>query len=301
MKIAAHILCYNVDRFILHTISNCYPHVDKIYLAWSPSSWGYGKEVLPNPTDIYAYSIEEKFPKCELVIGCWPTEEEMRNACLERAREDGCGWLIIQDADEFYTDSSWKTIIQMLNQSPQSINLIKSTWYNFWKHPSLVIVNKDGGLKGLNAGVALRVTDRARFVSKRLTSFSGSKEEAVLDVPCFHYGWVLSDHEMSMKIRTWGHTREFNPKVWYNLKWKRWSLASRNLRPVNPCSWARAEFFPGEIPAFVNDIFGQDIFISSDRLAPKQGSLRFFCSELFYDLSANWKWMKHWIRNNYLM
>jgi hypothetical protein len=299
MKIAVHILCYNVDRFILHTISNCYPYVDKIYLAWSPSSWGYGTEVLANPTDIHTYNIEEKFPKCQLLIGCWATEEAMRNACLEQARGDECDWLIIQDADEFYTASSWGTIIKSLEQAPKSVNLIKTTWYNFWKHPSLVVVNKDGSIKGLNAGFALRITDCASFVSKRKTTFSGSNAEAILDVPCFHYGWVLSDEEMRMKIRTWGHTQEFDPNVWYNLKWKRWILATRNLYPVNSCAWARAQFFPGELPSFVYDIFGQDSLMSSNLLAPKRVSLRLYCRELMYDLSANWRWAKYWIRNSF--
>jgi hypothetical protein len=299
-KIAVHILCFNVDKFLPHVVANCHPYVDKIYLAWSPHSWGYGNSVVENPTDILSYNLTARFPKCEVVEGSWATEEGMRNACVDKARMDGFDWLIIQDADEFYLESSWTTILQVLSQLPNEINLLKSTWLNFWKHPSFVLINNDGQTKITNAGFALRLTPQARFINKRLTNYSGTRSEAVLNVSCFHYGWVLSDEEMNTKIRTWGHAKEFNPSLWYELKWRRWSPATRNLGTVNPCSWTRAVFYPGELPVFAYDIFGSDLAVSSHSLTPKINSLRLVVREFFYDLAAHLKWLKYWIRNTYL-
>ncbi|QNI66416.1 hypothetical protein [Synechococcus sp. BMK-MC-1] len=300
MKIAVHILCYNVNTFLPHVVANCHPYVEKVYLAWSPHSWGYGQSVIENPTNIYSYNLPVHFPKCELVIGSWSNEQDMRNACLNKAREDGFDWLIIQDADEFYTESSWKTIVRVLSQLPQEVNLVKSTWLNFWKHPSIILVNHDGQTKTPNAGFALRLTPQARFIDRRLTNYSGSDSEAVLDVPCFHYGWVLNDEEINLKIRTWGHANDFNHSLWYELKWKRWSLATRNLRPANPCSWPKAVFYLGELPTFVHDIFGPELAIPSRSLTPKISSFRLIIKEFFYDLEAKFKWLKYFIRNTYL-
>jgi len=299
MKLACHILCFNIDKFLPHVVANCHPYVDKIYLAWSPHSWGYGSNVVDNPTDIFSYNLSEHFPKCEIVQGSWATEEDMRNACLDKARADGFDWLIIQDADEFYTQSSWETIIRVLKYSPAETKLYKSTWLNFWKHPSIILVNYDGQVKLTNAGFAIRLTTEARFTNKRLTNYSGSNSEAVLDVACFHYGWVLSDEEIIMKINTWGHSREFNSTLWYELKWKRWSFATRNLGTVNPCSWTRAIFYPGELPNFVYDIFGSSLAIPCCSLAPKITSPLLIANEFMYDASARLKWFKYWLRNTY--
>jgi hypothetical protein len=94
MKLALQILCFNVDRFLPHVVANCHPYVDKIYLAWSPFSWSYGELRQRNPTDIYAYSLISRFPKCEIIEGDWQTEEAMRNACLDNARSEGFDWML---------------------------------------------------------------------------------------------------------------------------------------------------------------------------------------------------------------
>lgn len=39
MKFGVHILYYNQDKWILKTIANCGPFVDKIYVAWSEKPW----------------------------------------------------------------------------------------------------------------------------------------------------------------------------------------------------------------------------------------------------------------------
>ena len=299
IKIAVHILCYNVDRFLLHTVKNCYPYVDHIYLAWSPVSWRY-RSRQSNPTHIHQYNLPAKYPKCQIIEGVWDTEEEMRNACLEKAREDQCDWLIIQDADEFYADSSWELAIRALAVAPASINLFKSTWFQFWKHPSIVIMNNDGQIKGTNAGFAVRIRPNSRFTFKRLTTFSGTDEESVLDVACFHFGWVLSDEEMALKIKTWGHSNEFDPETWFHLKWKRWSLGTRNLGTVNPCSWKRAVFFPGNIPDFAFDIYGSGFSIPCRSLKPKSNSAGLIAREFVYDIKSEWKWLKYWFKNSYL-
>lgn len=298
MKIASHILCFNVDRFIKHAVANCHPHVDKIYLAWSPVSWGYGAQRMLNPTDIHGFNLTKEFPKCEIVEGEWNTEEEMRNACLDRAKSDRYDWLLTQDADEFYPDSSWIIIKNSLKNAPMSVKQIKTTWYEFWKSPCFVILRSDQSIKGMNAGFALRVSDECYFISKRLTSYSSTKAEFVLDAPCFHYGYVMSNEEMSQKIRTWGHANDFftSSSQWFEFKWKHWSVETRYLNLINPCSWTKAILFPEEQPSFAFEIFGDNFLLPSAIFGRDRRSILASILESIYDLKALLKLFKSSIR-----
>jgi hypothetical protein len=242
MKIAAHVLAYNVNRFIAPVLKNIEPHVNKIYVAHPLQPWSYefhSENSMPNPTtleDILSANIGDKLT---IIHGSWSSEEEMRNACLLQAKIDGCDWLITQDADEFYPKSSWQKIFQALSSASE--DQIITTWYNLWKKPDLVIVNRDGTLKSTNAGFALRCKEELFFVDKRVTN---AKSTLILDAPCYHYGYVLSDNELLRKINTWGHTLEFDRKKWFSLKWKNWVNSTRNLHPVDPGLWKKAQPLP---------------------------------------------------------
>jgi hypothetical protein len=285
MRIAVQILCFNVDKFLPHVVANCHPHVDKVYLAWSPHSWSYGPKKRKNPTDIYKYNLAAKYQKCEIVEGVWETEESMRNTCLERARAAGYDWMLIQDADEFFTDSGWSMAIKCLKETPSEVNLIKTTWYEFWKHPTIVTTNRSGGIKGNNAGFAQRITPDAKFIKGRCTNYSDHRQSMILDTPCYHYGWAISDDEMELKIQTWGHVNDFNLHQWFSIKWLRWSFETKNLNPIDPYSWKKAVFFPGEHPAFAQEIFGSSLYIEEKMLVP-HFSTHQAIAETIYDSRA---------------
>ncbi|PHY12993.1 hypothetical protein CSW58_08830, partial [Caulobacter sp. B11] len=51
MKIACHILSYNVDLFIDHVLENSAPNVDKIFITYSVLPWGYNKEARSTKTN----------------------------------------------------------------------------------------------------------------------------------------------------------------------------------------------------------------------------------------------------------
>jgi hypothetical protein len=286
VKIAVHILCYNVDRFLLHVIANCHPYVDRIYLAWSPLSWGGGSFQKENPTDIYKYNLVPRFPKCEIIEGVWHTETDMRNSCLDKARADGYDWLIIQDADEFYSDAGWILALRALAIAPLSVNLVKTTMFNFWKHPSIIALNRYGGYKTNNPGFALRITPESCFVHMRGTIYADIAEAVLLDVPCYHYGWVLSDQEMKAKLSTWGHANDLDTNLWFRIKWERWNFATRNLNPLYPRAWSKAVLFPGEHQPFALDIFGSDFFLRENSLNNRL-HLRVLAEQIFYDAKVH--------------
>jgi hypothetical protein len=252
MKIAVHLHAYNASRFIKLVLHNMAPFVDKIYVAYSHRPAGYVPESRANksnPTAIDEILTAGIGAKLEVVQGDWLTEESMRNACLDRAKADGFDWMLIQDADEFYPEQSWHQILRVLRSNPQQEHFV-TTWYNFWKSSHYVLANEHGEIKSTNAGFAIRCRQHLKFTDKRLTNAVNSR---VIDAPCYHYGYVVSNEEMAHKISTWGHAREFNTERWYRLKWMNWRETTRYLHPTSPATWKSAIRFPLEQPDFADE------------------------------------------------
>jgi hypothetical protein len=261
MKIAAHALAYNVDKFIAPVIKNLEKNVDKIFIAYSEFPFSYNKEARKNNKNPTKLSYLKELAlnsgcEIEIITGIWDTEEAMRNSCLKRAREENFDWLLIQDVDEFYTDESWMEIKNILLEDKVT-NHFTTTWFQFWKSPKYVIQYEDGSIKNTNAGFAVRCKSDIIFERKRKCNY---KNTVILDYPCFHYGYIWNDIEMNKKINTWSHANDFftNPIEWFELKWKYWNLKTKNLNPVWPASWKRAIVFPNEQPEFANQFEDKD-------------------------------------------
>lgn len=258
-KLACHILAYNVDLFIEHTLRNCAPHVSKIYVMYPGRPWGYrpeAREARTNPTSkaFVQKAIEKvkrelpKPPEFEIIEGDWELDEDTRNAALDKARSEGFDWLLIQDADEFYTKSAWEMLLRKLAVTPA--DCIRTSWYIFWKSPQTVIEHHHGSIKDNNVGFALRCAEGIRFERSRTPNTNNVE---LVDASCYHYAYVMSDEAMFEKITSWGHSHQFNPTRWYRRKWQRWTLSSRNLHPVHPKMWRRVVRFPNEQPDFAEN------------------------------------------------
>lgn len=248
MQIAAHILAYNINRFLKPVLQNLEHHVDKIYVAHSERPLGYiqsSYETRQNPTKISDIRAASTSSKIEIIEGNWTIEEDMRNACLNRSKAEGFDWFITQDADEFYTDAAWEQIKRILLRN-KSDNHFRSTWYNFWKSSEYVLVDANGSIKHTNASFAFRCASDVKFVRRRWHC----NDSKVIDCPCYHYGYVMSDAEMLEKITTWGHAAEVFAKSWYHHKWKNWHVNTRYLHPLSPSHWNRAIRFPLSQPDF---------------------------------------------------
>lgn len=262
MQIAAHVLAYNVSRFIQPVLRNMAPFVDKIYVAHSKLPFAYApsaRSTKTNPTtreEILAAGIGSKL---EIIEGDWLNEESMRNDCLKRAKADGFDWLVTQDADEFYPEGSWARLRGILMRSADEEQFI-TTWYNFWKSSHYVLVNAKGAIKETNAGFAVRCRPNLRFIRQRLTNAASGR---VIDYPCYHYGYVMNDVEMLEKISTWSHAHEVRTMQWFRSKWINWSEVTRNLHPTNPAYWRCAVRFPLEQPDFAEQ-FSLPVLQKSD-------------------------------------
>ena len=257
MKIACHILSYNVDLFIDHVLENSAPHVDKIYITYSVLPWGYNKSARAtktNPTTLARVesaiarlrAVTGLTTPIEIIEGEWTTEDETRNMCLDRARLEGFDWLVIQDADEFYTEESWNFVKTAMIEDDHS-ECIQTTWYMFWKSSHFIIQHRNGNIKDNNVCFALRCNSGKRFVGSRATN---AQRITLIDATCYHYSYVMSDAEMVEKVTTWGHAHQFDSQAWLKHKWFNWTPNTQNLNPVNPVSWKRVIRFPNEQPLF---------------------------------------------------
>ena len=274
MKIAAHVLGYNVTRFLKPVLENLEPHVDKIYIAHAELPFGYiekSRETNRNPTKIEDIKAASSSNKIEIISGDWKTEDAMRNCCLEKARADGFDWFIIQDADEFYTDSSWKEIKRILHQNKTDDHFI-TTWYCFWKSSHYVLSDMNGSIKSVNAGFALRCKSNLKFIGRRVCNYSYKK---IIDTPCHHYSFVMTNEEMSEKIATWSHAHQLFSKSWYKCKWLNWTESTKWLNPIVPTMDVRAIRFPMEQPDFA-----EQFALPMEEKAPTFGEL---VSDAYYD------------------
>ena len=249
MQIASHILAYNVNLSIKEVIENISPHVDKIFIAYPKRPWIYKlseRNHEQNPTSLNFILECTKGYNVEIVEGDWKYEEDTRNECFELAKSQGFDWLMLQDADEFFDDKGWDLILNELKKSKNE-KYFQTTWYNFWKSLEFVLVNDDGAIKSIKSNLALRCLKDIKYVRGGLPNIEKSK---LIDACCYHYGYVRTDFEIETKIKTWGHTNDFNNKEWYLNKWLNWNKNTLNINPTDPKRWKKAIEFPYEQPNF---------------------------------------------------
>ena len=255
MKIGVQVLVYNVDRFLLPMLDNCGPHVDRIYASWSAVPWSaYNRNArndFRNKTSPELLRQSRYFKKVVLITGEWVDEASQRNDVLDRARADGMDFLIIQDADEFYTHTDYAANVRFLALNPDA-EYFRGKWLMFWKTTGWVLELPDKTLAN-NENFAVNCRRPVRFVSNRMVNVD-YRHAPVVPGPCCHLSWVYSDQEVWEKISTWGHAHLVNRGRWFETKWKGWRPGSRCLSPCRPTpTWWRAVRFTGELPEVLTD------------------------------------------------
>ncbi len=238
-RFAAHVLMFDCENKILKMIENCAPFVEKIYVAYSELPWTYNSSA----RDVYRNSSDKNIlkesifrDKIELIEGTWETEIAQRNECLKRAKNDKFDYLIIQDADEFYSKEAYQKNIMGINQNP-GFDLYTTNWYVFWKSLDYVLVEPFYGVLGVNPAFAINCQTNAKFDSGRR---SITDKIYHLDGVCHHLAYVMDNESMYRKISTWGHSHQFNRDSWYYRKWLRWTPQTKNLHPLTPSHWKKA-------------------------------------------------------------
>jgi len=252
-RFAAHILMFNCEEFILLTLRNCGPFVGRIYVAYSEKPWTYNPDArlnFVNQTDKNILKLSEYYHKIEILEGVWEKEEDQRNACLDKAKADGFDYLIIQDADEFYSREDYKSNLYEIESNPDK-DVYITPWCSFWKSLDYVIESKEGTIVIGTPEFAVNCKSETRFIRARTTN---ARSKHSLNGLCYHLSFVGSDVGVWRKINTWGHSHQFDRKKWFEQKWIKWTPSTRNLHPVEPAAWKKAIKFEGQLPDILQGV-----------------------------------------------
>jgi len=249
-KFATHVVLFGQDKWIMRNIVNAYPHVDKIYIAYSEKPWSYN----PNARSQYKNSFNLDIirntmyaDKIHIIEGVWDTEEDQRNACAAQAAIDGMDYLIIHDADEFYHDRDFEELKNFIWGNP-NYDYYKVAWYCFWKTFNYILLDTNGNKIVGYPEFCINLKRGVRFQSKRRPDKSNFLILPPDQGICYHGSYVLTNEELLQKINTWGHTNDFNKERWYNEKWLNWKEGDRDLHLVTPNAWSQAVWFDGKLP-----------------------------------------------------
>ena len=267
MRFCALILYYDCDQFILRTIENCAPHVEKIFIAYSPLPWTYNPEARKNFENPSSPDLLRQSPhqdKIQLIEGTWETEEAQRNEVLDQAKSEGFDYLIIQDADEFFCTEDYQLNLKTIEQNP-NFSFYRTPWMQFWKSTKWVILCKYSYLykngrpdkKYYNTttcfSMAFAINIKANVRFQRCRMPTNVDDYYVLPGICYHLSYVMSDAQVERKIRTYGHTNQIDHKNWLKWKWYGWNPKTRFLHPIESQVWTKAVPFSGRLPKELAD------------------------------------------------
>ncbi|MCK9446502.1 class I SAM-dependent methyltransferase [bacterium] len=252
---ATYVLAFNQDKWIMRNIENSYPHVDRIYIMYSTMPWKDNPEArskYKNNLDLNIIKNSPYMDKITIVEGEWDSDSDERNAALKKAKEDGCDFLMVHDADEFYFHSTFEKIVKTVKDSTKydAFDIYSKV---FWKSFNHIIVNHDDTyISGQNQTIInLHKFDKYDKLRDVKTDKRYIFDEPVV---CYHASYVLNDKQLYEKIFTWSHYKDFNPKEWYENKWINWNYDTRELHPIWPFAWAKAEDYYGPLPEVIEDL-----------------------------------------------
>ena len=236
MKVGIMTIAYNEERFIGACIKQ-FSHTGLEHLVLiSLNPWN-GASFKPDRTNDIASNLG-----AEVVVGDWDTEAHQRNYGLNYFKDKGCDWVLIVDADEYYSPESIAKLSYSLEQDVEAI--VANDMVVYWKDIDHVVTPRQED----RPIVAIRPNQH--FIIGR-NSFSNIGEtEATLH----HLSYVRDDENMLKKINSFTHADEFNTDEWYNDVWLDWDEGDTDLHPVNPAQFKVAE--KKEAPDWLRGLFG---------------------------------------------
>jgi hypothetical protein len=254
-RFAVMTLMFYGEGTILRMIDNCGPFVEKIYVGFSEVPWSeYNKKARQEfkaSATVDILKASKWADKIVVIQGVWPSDEAERNAILDRARADGMDYLIVQDADEFYTPESYRQNLEGIAANPNH-PVYRCPWIVFWKTTDYVLTCRNSIFDKPtpvttcpNYAVNCKMPD-VYFSKSRLINRMG--EAFMLDGLCLHLSWVLDDELVLKKVLTWGHSHQFNGKKWYQQKWLAWAPGETNLGHITRVDFGPAIKYKVDLP-----------------------------------------------------
>lgn len=248
--VGVEILMYNTGDKIIKAINNCGEYVDRIYIAYSEYNWGYNGLKIKNTTSLDILRDNRYFNKIRVIEGNWDKDEGSRNACLDAAKEEGMGYLVIQDADEYYRGKEYKRLIESMKDK-EEFHTYKVNMLQFWKNWDNVLIGKYNNKITLIPDFGIKILKDSTFIYSRITAQSRDINNMInIGGICYHGTLVLSDEEVRYKIDNWAHSKDFNKEEWFKNKWKAWETNKEitDLHYFIKGEWLKTEKWEGWRP-----------------------------------------------------
>jgi len=215
MRIAVLIIAYREEEFIQQCIKQ-WEGLDVKVLnpvkPWFVDSCGLDK------TQEMCYNVE-------IIRQHWNTEVDQRNYGLARLYD--YDWVIICDADEFYTKEDRDKIINTLKENKE-ICYRANKVISYWKYD--YILDPPDGHKPLIAVNPKKVKIIHNRNAQLVEENRPLDYQPVIDVTIHHMSWSRPDHKIKAKIDNFSHIEKVKPN-WYNDIWLKWTPDMEDIRP----------------------------------------------------------------------
>lgn len=222
MRVAALTVAFGERRFIGKCVQQFQGFIDGHLVLVGDKPWQGGE------TGDDTAAIAEGHGAI-VETGTWPGQAEQFNHGLEQLAE--FDWVLIADADEFYSRDDVERLIMTLGESHHVADVVTAAQMAvYWKSRNWRI------LPTQTDNPAIAVRPYIRFIDKR--TCQGRK--VAFRGWMHHFSYARDDEEMLRKIRSFEHAHEFDTQRWYEKVWLPWTEMSTNLHPTVPPKFKQA-------------------------------------------------------------
>jgi hypothetical protein len=239
MKVAVLITAYNEGEYIAQCIKQWEGYVDKVTVLLSVYPWN-GQPVEDDGT-----LFKARKAGAEVIAHHWNTEHEQRSwGC---ARLYDYDWVIICDADEFYTKEDKDKLFKTLENTEEACFRANKV-ITYWKH-KYVLEPPD-----THKPIVAVDPKRIKFWEYRMPSIVSEPRftdwQPVVDISMHHFSWSKPNHKIKAKIDNYSHNNLIRPD-WYMETWLKWTPDMKNVRPYGI---EDSEAVPQEPPQEIKDL-----------------------------------------------
>lgn len=257
-KYAVCIIAHRESEFIEACLKNWEGVVDKRLVLVSSRAWNGDSN-----QDDGTIKIANQFAD-EVVVGEWKSEAEQRSWGLARLYD--YDYVLIVDADEFYTKEDQKKIIAALDRpihleyTPDINNTRKVPAFKcahittYWKNSEYVYEPEDKHKPIIAVDPKQLYCYEHRQFKYPYSQFAACDYAPQIDVTCHHFSFAKSDEKVKEKIQSFSHASDIHQK-WYENVWLKWEPGFEgNIKPYGG-EFAQAIYGPApeEIVKLIND------------------------------------------------
>lgn len=243
MRVSVLMLAYNEHELIGPCLRQIPKWIDQILVLASKRPWlGSDSSDAPKTLEVVRGMKDDRI---RLLSLDWRTEHDQRNWGMGYLHDQD--WVVVLDADEFYTSEGWERLKQDMEDAPKTSGVIRcGEMHTYWKTTDYRWEPSDG-----HRPVVAIKPSMATFCDKREVPID-ILQKVSEGLTMYHLSWVKSDASVLSKIQNWMHAKDFDAQKWYREKWLKWEPSMEDIRPYG-VERSRAVYDP--VPAGISAYF----------------------------------------------